>query len=121
MTNIAFDEPVFAISVVARMVGIHQQTIRSYERVGLLRPARSQGNTRLFSQSDVERLRTVVRLANDLGINLAGIEVILRLSQEIEELQRELAAVRAERDEARATLEGRRLSTERGREDGDRR
>ena len=121
MTNIAFDEPVFAISVVARMVGIHQQTIRSYERVGLLRPARSQGNTRLFSHADVERLRTVVRLANDLGINLAGIEVILRLSQEIEGLQRELAAVRAERDEARATLEGRRPSTERGREDGDRR
>ena len=107
MTNISIDEPVFAISVVARMVGIHQQTIRAYERVGLLRPARSPGNTRLFSHADVERLRTVVRLANDLGINLAGIEVILRLSQQIEELQGEVATARAERDAARAALEGR--------------
>ena len=73
------------------------------------------------AQSDVERLRTVVRLANDLGINLAGIEVILRLSQQIEELQRELAATRAERDEARAMLGGRRPSAAGGREDGDRR
>ncbi|MGE3856512.1 MAG: MerR family transcriptional regulator [Dehalococcoidia bacterium] len=101
-------EPVFQISVVSRMVGIHQQTIRSYERVGLLNPARSRGNTRLFSHADVERLRQVVRLVNDLGINLAGVEVILRLSRQIEALQQELAETRRERDEARAALEGRR-------------
>ncbi|MSQ31592.1 MAG: MerR family transcriptional regulator [Dehalococcoidia bacterium] len=106
MTNLAHDEPVFQISVVARMVGIHQQTIRAYERVGLLVPARSLGNTRLFSTSDVERLRQVVRLVNDLGINLAGVEVIFRLSQQIAELQAELAAARAERDEARAAGSG---------------
>jgi len=101
-------EPVFQISVVSRMVGIHQQTIRSYERVGLLNPARSSGNTRLFSHADVERLRQVVRLVNDLGINLAGVEVILRLSRQIEALQQELIEARQERDEARAALEGRR-------------
>ena len=109
-------EPVFQISVVARMVGIHQQTIRSYERVGLLNPARSSGNTRLFSYADVERLQTVVRLVNDLGINLAGVEVILRLSREIEALQRELAEVRQELDRAHAAREGRRPDVPGGRE-----
>ena len=100
-------EPVFQISVVARMVGIHQQTIRSYERVGLLNPARSSGNTRLFSHADVERLRQVVRLVNDLGINLAGVEVILRLSRQVEALQQEMSEVRAALDATRAALEGR--------------
>lgn len=94
-------EPVFQISVVSRMVGIHQQTIRSYERVGLLNPARSSGNTRLFSHADVERLRQVVRLVNDLGINLAGVEVILRLSRQIEALQQELAETRQELQRSR--------------------
>ncbi|MDA0301503.1 MAG: MerR family transcriptional regulator [Chloroflexi bacterium] len=111
-------EPVFQISVVSRMVGIHQQTIRSYERVGLLNPARSSGNTRLFSHADVERLRQVVRLVNDLGINLAGVEVILRLSRQIEALQQELAQTRHERDEALAALEGRRPQATGDREGG---
>ena len=107
MTNLPQDEPVFQISVVARMVGIHQQTIRAYERVGLLRPARSTGNTRLFSTGDVERLRQVVRLVSDLGINLAGVEVIFRLSSEIEALQQELAETQRELATARAAFEGR--------------
>ncbi|MSQ29591.1 MAG: MerR family transcriptional regulator [Dehalococcoidia bacterium] len=107
MTNVSQHEPVFQISVVSRMVGIHQQTIRSYERVGLLRPARSRGNTRLFSYVDVEQLRQVVRLVNDLGINLAGVEVILRLSREIAALQGELAETRRELDAARAPRDGR--------------
>jgi MerR family transcriptional regulator/heat shock protein HspR len=98
------DEPVFQISVVARMVGLHQQTIRSYERIGLLQPARSQGNTRLFSREDVERLQQVVRLVNDLGVNLAGVEVILQMRRQIEEMQRELAQMRAELEAARAEL-----------------
>jgi len=99
-------EPVFQISVVSRMVGIHQQTIRSYERVGLLNPARSSGNTRLFSPADVERLRQVVRLVNDLGINLAGVEVILRMSRQIEALQEQLIEAQ----------QGRRLDATDGRE-----
>ncbi|MCK9494731.1 MAG: helix-turn-helix transcriptional regulator [Dehalococcoidia bacterium] len=105
MTNdIPHDEPVFQISVVARMVGLHQQTIRSYERIGLVQPARSGGNTRLFSFQDVERLRQVVRLVNDLGVNLAGVEVILRLSNRVEELQAELARCRAELEATRASV-----------------
>ena len=116
--NIPQHEPVFQISVVSRMVGIHQQTIRSYERVGLLNPARSSGNTRLFSHADVERLRQVVRLVNDLGINLAGVEVILRLSRQIEALQQELAETRQALDAARAAREGRRPQTTDGREGG---
>ncbi len=107
MTNandIPQDEPVLQISVVARMVGLHQQTIRSYERIGLVQPARSGGNTRLFSFRDVERLRQVIRLVNDLGVNLAGVEVILRLSNRVEELQTELARCRAELEQTRARL-----------------
>ncbi|MPZ98717.1 MAG: MerR family transcriptional regulator [Dehalococcoidia bacterium] len=96
LTGIAQDEPVFQISIVSRMVGLHQQTIRSYERIGLVKPARSDGNTRLFSQQDVERLRQVVRLVNDLGVNLAGVDVILRMSRQIEELRQELEQTRAE-------------------------
>jgi MerR family transcriptional regulator, heat shock protein HspR len=84
------DEPLFQISIVSRMVGLHQQTIRQYERVGLVRPARSAGNTRLYSQEDVQRLRLVVRLVNDLGVNLAGAEVILRMGEQIEELRERL-------------------------------
>ena len=105
MTNeIPRNEPIFQISVVSRMVGLHQQTIRSYERIGLVQPARSGGNTRLFSFEDIERLRQVVRLVNDLGVNLAGVEVILRLNRRAEELQAELERCRAELQEARAEL-----------------
>jgi MerR family transcriptional regulator, heat shock protein HspR len=110
--QIPHDEPLFQISVVSRIVGIHQQTIRSYERIGLIRPARSSGNTRLFSQHDVQRLSQVVRLINDLGVNLAGVEVILRMSRQIERLQRELA-------EARAALEGREAPPDGGADDND--
>jgi len=94
-------EPVFHISVVSRMVGIHQQTLRSYERVGLVQPARSRGNTRLYSTADVARLRQVVRLVNDLGVNLAGVEVILGLLRQIERLRQELEETRAALVEAR--------------------
>ena len=106
MTNFSENEPVFAISVVSRMVGVHQQTLRSYERIGLVRPARSPGNTRLYSQRDVERLRRVQGLMSDLGVNLAGVEVILRMNQQIEELQGQLAEMQQEM---------RALSDERGR------
>ena len=72
------------------MIGLHQQTIRSYERIGLIQPHRTAGNTRLFSHADVDKLRTVTRLVNDLGINLAGVDVIMRLSAQIEKLQIEI-------------------------------
>ena len=94
--GIANDEPVFHISVVARMVGVHQQTLRAYERVGLLAPQRSAGNRRMYSHRDVERLRHVLRLVADLGVNLAGVDVILRMTQQIEELQDQLAEAQQE-------------------------
>ena len=90
MTRISEDEPLFQISVVARVVGLHEQTIRSYERIGLVRPHRTRGNRRLFSQRDVDRLQQVVRLVEDLGVNLAGVDVVLRMSRQIEELQARL-------------------------------
>jgi MerR family transcriptional regulator/heat shock protein HspR len=115
MTNqIPRDEPVFQISIVSRMVGLHQQTIRTYERVGLIRPARSSGNTRLFSHEDVERLRLVVRLINDLGVNLAGVDVILRMTQQIEELREELERTRGRL--AEVLQENERLQAGRGNE-----
>lgn len=104
--NIPHDEPVFQISVVARMVGLHQQTLRSYERIGLVRPHRTSGNTRMYSHLDIERLQHVLRLVNDLGINLAGVEVILRMTQQIEELQEQLAEATEELDTLRERLDG---------------
>jgi MerR family transcriptional regulator/heat shock protein HspR len=92
------DEPCYVISVTARMVNLHPQTLRYYERIGLVVPARSAGNVRLYSQNDIERLRKICRLTNELGINLAGADVILRLTDTIEQLQ-------AEMDEMRTALE----------------
>jgi MerR family transcriptional regulator/heat shock protein HspR len=80
------------------MVNLHPQTLRYYERIGLVVPARSPGNLRLYSQNDIERLRKICRLTNELGINLAGADVILRLTDTIEQLQ-------AEMDEMRTALE----------------
>ena len=105
MTNIPQDEPVFAISVVSRMVGVHQQTLRSYERVGLVRPARSPGNTRLYSHRDVERLRRVLGLINDLGVNLAGVEVVINLLDRLQESDAENKRLETENERLRALLE----------------
>ena len=107
MTNIPQDEPVFQISVVARMVGVHQQTLRTYERMGLVAPARSGGNRRLYSQRDVNRLLRLRAYMDDLGVNLAGAEVLLRLNRRVEDLQRELDATRAELARVSALLEER--------------
>ena len=89
-------EPVYAISVAASRVGVHPQTLRLYERVGLVKPARRGGN-RLYSDWDIERLRQIQRLTNELGVNLAGVEIILKLLDQVRELQRELEAVRQQR------------------------
>jgi MerR family transcriptional regulator, heat shock protein HspR len=78
----------FTISVVARMLGVHQQTLRIYEKEGLVKPARTQGNTRLYSEDDVEEVRFILRLTNDLGVNLAGVGVILELRRQMEEMER---------------------------------
>ncbi len=86
----------FVISVAARLVGVHEQTLRYYERAGLVEPARSRGRIRLYSLTDIERVRHIRRLTEDLGVNLAGVEVIMRLTERIRELEEENEALRAE-------------------------
>ncbi len=81
-------EPCFSISVVARMVRMHPQTIRHYERLGLIRPSRTSGNTRLFSQSDVELLERIQSFT-ELGVNLAGVEVIVNLLERMDRMRAE--------------------------------
>ncbi len=90
------NEPCYAISVAARMVGVHAQTLRAYERAGLLRPSRSRGRIRLYSQADIERLHRIQRLVNDLGVNLAGAEVIMRLTDRLQLVEREMGLLRDE-------------------------
>ncbi|MER3420914.1 MAG: MerR family transcriptional regulator [Chloroflexota bacterium] len=100
--HIPEDEPCYVISVAAKMLGMHQQTLRYYERMGIIAPSRSRGNIRLYSQADINRLRQVQRLISDLGVNLAGAEVILRMKARIRQLEEELAQVRAELEQCRA-------------------
>ena len=82
--------PRFVISVAARMIGIEAHTLRYYERLGLVEPERSSGNIRLYSEEDIERLRYVKALMSDCGVNLAGVEVALRLMQRMREMQQQL-------------------------------
>ncbi len=89
------EDPCYVISVAAQMVNLHPQTLRYYERIGLVVPARSPGNIRLYSRNDIERLHKICRLTDDLGVNLAGVDVILRLTQTIEQLQTEIDETRA--------------------------
>ena len=89
-------EPIFVISVAARMVGVHAQTLRYYERAGLVEPSRSEGNRRYYSQADVERIIRIKTLIDDMGVNLAGAEVAMRLLQRIQDLEHEVQQVRAE-------------------------
>ena len=80
-------QELFTIRVVAEMLDVHQQTLRLYEREGLITPERTPGNTRMFSRQNVERLRTILNLTRELGVNLAGVQVILNLKERIEEQQ----------------------------------
>jgi len=96
------DEPCYVISVAARMVELHPQRLRYYDRIGLLRPSRTAGRVRLYSQRDVEMLRKIARLTEDLGVNLAGVEVILNMTGQIEDLQATVAMLQNELDRQRA-------------------
>src|SRR5688572_9303525 len=80
----------YMISAVAETYDIHPQTLRLYEREGLLKPSRSEGNTRLYTQEDLERLELILNLTRDLRVNLAGVEVILNMRKRLEEMQREM-------------------------------
>ena len=83
-------EPCYIISIAAKMVGLHAQTLRYYERAGLIEPSRSRGNRRLYSSEDVERLRRIKTLMDDLGVNLAGVEVIIRMAGRMAEMEQEI-------------------------------
>jgi MerR family transcriptional regulator/heat shock protein HspR len=85
--------PLYRISVVAEMLAIHPQTLRLYERKGLIRPSRTTGRTRLYSAEDVEDIRRILRLSRDLGVNLAGVEIILRMRRQMKAMQDELEAL----------------------------
>ena len=83
-------QALFMISAVAQRYDIHPQTLRLYEREGLLKPSRTEGNTRLYSQADLDRLETILTLTRDLGVNLAGVEIILNMRQKMDRMQREV-------------------------------
>jgi len=88
-------EPRYAISIAAKMIGVRTHTLRYYERIGIIEPCRSRGNIRLYSNSDIVLLRRAKTLMSDLGVNLAGIEVILRMLERISELQNRLEETEA--------------------------
>ena len=82
----------YMISAIAEQYQIHPQTLRLYEREGLLKPSRSDGNTRLYTEEDMERLEVILKLTRDLGVNLAGVEIILNMREKMEEMQRQIEA-----------------------------
>jgi MerR family transcriptional regulator/heat shock protein HspR len=94
------DRPRYMISVAADLVGMHPQTLRMYEQKGLVRPKRTGGNTRLYSEADVERLRLIHRLTTELGLNLAGVQHVLRLEDELRRMRRRLERLEREMREA---------------------
>jgi MerR family transcriptional regulator, heat shock protein HspR len=102
------DEPRYIISVAARLVDLHPQTLRHYESIGLVNPRRSGGNIRLYSQRDIDRVRKIARLMDDLGVNLAGVEIILNMGERLEQCQGRLDSLqkdlRAEMDQTRSRM-----------------
>lgn len=91
-----YDEPVYLISVVAKVLEIHPQTLRQYEREGLVEPGRTEGRMRLYSQKDVDKIKMILRLTRDLGVNLAGVDIILQLKEQIEEHLKEIDELKEE-------------------------
>ena len=85
-----YDEPVYLISVVAKALNIHPQTLRQYEREGLVTPSRTNGKMRLYSQRDIDRINMILRLTRDLGVNLAGVDIILQFKDKIDEMEQEI-------------------------------
>ena len=90
------DEPRYVISIAARMLGIQTHTLRYYEKIGIIAPVRTKGNIRLYSERDVAHLRQLKTLMDELGVNLAGVEVILRMAQRMADLQRRIDKLESE-------------------------
>ena len=91
-----YDEPVYLISIVAKILNIHPQTLRQYERENLVCPQRSDGRIRLYSQRDIDRIKMILRLTRELGVNIAGVDVALRLKEQMEIMELEIAELRHE-------------------------
>src|SRR5438132_5971286 len=89
-TRIKRGKAFFSISAVSKMFSVHQQTVRLYEKEGLIQPKRSDGNTRMFSEEDVEKLEEIIHLTHQLGINLAGVEMILQLQKKMKKMQTDM-------------------------------
>jgi MerR family transcriptional regulator, heat shock protein HspR len=88
------EQTVFSISRIAKMLHVHPQTLRFYERAGFVTPVRARGDTRLYSHQDIARLRLILHLTRDMGVNLAGVEIILRMQHQLEYLQDEIEHLR---------------------------
>ncbi len=91
-----YEEPVYLISVVAKVLSIHPQTLRQYEREGLVEPSRTEGRMRLYSQKDIDRIKMILRLTRDLGVNLAGVDIVLQFKEQIDELEEEIERLKSE-------------------------
>jgi MerR family transcriptional regulator/heat shock protein HspR len=94
------DRPIYMISVAAELVGMHPQTLRIYESKGLVRPKRTAGNTRLYSERDVERLRVIQKLTTELGLNLSGVELVLKLEDQLQRMQARIDRLEREKRDA---------------------
>ncbi|MBD3793690.1 MAG: helix-turn-helix transcriptional regulator [Campylobacterales bacterium] len=92
----SYDEPVYLISVVATILDIHPQTLRQYEKEGLIKPSRTQGRMRLYSQRDINQIKLVLQLTRKMGINLAGVDVILKLKKQMDAMNKEINTLREE-------------------------
>lgn len=99
-----YDEPCFVISVAARIIGVQTQTLRYYERLGLIEPQRTRGNQRVFSRRDVDRVRRVRSLMDDLGVNLAGVEVMIKLLDRLQKSGAEIARLNDENERLKSMV-----------------
>jgi MerR family transcriptional regulator/heat shock protein HspR len=97
-----YDEPVYLISIVAKILDIHPQTLRQYERENLITPSRSDGRIRLYSQRDIEKIKLILRLTRELGVNLAGVDIILRLKDNVDAMEKEMSDLRHEVNRAKS-------------------
>lgn len=91
-----YDEPVYLISVVSKILSIHPQTLRQYEREGLVAPSRTDGRIRLYSQRDIDKIKMILRLTRELGVNLAGVDIILRLKEKIARMESQVEELNLE-------------------------
>ena len=98
-----YDEPVYLISIVAKVLDIHPQTLRQYERENLITPSRSNGRIRLYSQRDIDRIKLILRLTRELGVNLAGVDVILRLKENEDNMEQDIRDLKNELLKAKNT------------------